>query len=309
MLVNKIWSEKYRPQNINDCILPERIKNIFLSYKDKNIIPNLILSGSSGVGKTTIARALCNELQVEFIEINGSDENGIDVLRNKITDFISAYSLSNSQPYKVVILDESDGLTQQMQDGLRNFIEKHSSYCRFIFTCNNFNKLTDAIKSRTIHIPFDFTKEEKNTLLYLMTKRIQGMLQNENKEADIKLIGQVVLDTFPDFRNAINVLDGIESKDIIELRNTISNTNFSQLVEIMKAKDFTKMTEWVEENCKINSGDVLFSEIYNRINEIFVGPKKCQAIMDLCDYQHKYYFAKDKRITILACVLKLSSLM
>ena len=142
-----------------------------------------------------------------------------------------------------------------------------------------------------------------------MTKRIQGMLQNENKEADIKLIGQVVLDTFPDFRNAINVLDGIESKDIIELRNTISNTNFSQLVEIMKAKDFTKMTEWVEENCKINSGDVLFSEIYNRINEIFVGPKKCQAIMDLCDYQHKYYFAKDKRITILACVLKLSSLM
>ncbi len=308
MLLNKIWTEKYRPQTIEECILPDRIKNIFLSYKEKNIIPNLILSGSSGLGKTTVARALCHELQVEYLEINGSDENGIDVLRNKISDFISAYSLNNVQPYKVIILDESDGLTQQMQDGLRNFIEKHSSYCRFIFTCNNFNKLTDAIKSRTIHIPFDFTSDEKNTLVYLMTKRIYGIMESENKKTDIKLIGRIVLDTFPDFRNAINLLEGIDNKDIIEIRNSINNDSFNKLVEIMKSKDFAKMTEWVENNCKNNGDDSLFSQIYDNVVQLFEGTKKCQAILDLCDYQYKFYFAKDKRITLLACILKLSTL-
>ena len=124
MEINKIWSEKYRPQTIDDCILPDRIKNIFKSYKEKDNIPSMILSGSSGCGKTTIARALCKELNVECMEINGSDENGIDVLRTKITDYVSSYSLVNEKPYKVILLDEADGLTPQMQDGLRNFIEK-----------------------------------------------------------------------------------------------------------------------------------------------------------------------------------------
>ena len=309
MLANKIWTEKYRPQTINDCILPDRIKNIFLSYKEKNIIPNLILSGSSGLGKTTVARALCNELHVEWIEINGSDENGIDVLRNKISDFISAYSLNNTQPYKVIILDESDGLTQQMQDGLRNFIEKHSSYCRFIFTCNNFNKLTDAIKSRTIHIPFDFSKDEKNSLIYLMSKRIKTIMDSEGKDIDMNTIGNVVLSTFPDFRNAINILEGVGTNDIMNIRHSINDNIFNNLIDIMKTKDFNKMVEWVEENCKNNNDDSLFTEFYNNISNIIEGPKKCQAILDLCDYQYKYHFAKDKRITILACILKISVLL
>lgn len=307
MLINKIWSEKYRPQTIEECILPSRIKNIFLSYKDKDIIPNLLLSGSSGVGKTTIARALCNELQVEYMEINGSDENGIDILRNKISEFISSYSLNNVKPYKIVILDESDGLTQQMQDGLRNFIEKHSSYCRFIFTCNNFNKLTDAIKSRTVHIPFDFNANEKNELIYLMSKRIYDIMKGEGRDPDLKLIGKIVLDTFPDFRNAINILDGIDSKDIIEIKNSINNNPFRNLIGMMKEKNFKEISEWVEQNCKNNS-DYIFSELYDHIRNEVEGTKKCQAILDLCDYQYKHYFAKDKRITLLACLLKLSTL-
>lgn len=306
-MINKIWSEKYRPQNIEDCILPNRIKNIFLSYKEKGSIPNLILSGSSGLGKTTIARALCHELNIEYLEINGSDENGIDVLRNKITNFISSYSIDNKFPYKIVILDESDGLTQQMQDGLRNFIEKHSSYCRFIFTCNNFNKLTDAIKSRTIHIPFDFNNDEKNTLVYSMTKRIHNIMETENRKTDIKIIGKVVLETFPDFRNAINILEGIDSDDIINMHT--DENNFDELIKIMKQKDFNKMSEWVESNYKNNNDDYLFTEIYENLSELFEGTKKCQAILDLCDYQYKFYFANDKRITLLACLLKLSMLV
>lgn len=307
--MNKIWSEKYRPQTINECILPDRIKNIFLSYLTKDTIPNMILSGSSGLGKTTIARALCKDLNVEYMEINGSDENGIDVLRNKISDFISAYSLCNEKPYKVVILDESDGLTQQMQDGLRNFIEKHSSYCRFIFTCNNFNKLTDAIKSRTIHIPFDFSLDEKNVLIYNMTKRIYNIMKNENRQPDLKTIGRIVLNTFPDFRNAINIMEGIEEENIIGYKNSTDGSTYRKLIEIMKEKDFNKMVEWVEENYRYNNDDALFTEIYNNISDVFEGTKKCQAILDLCDYQHKFYFAKDKRITLLACVLKLSTLL
>ena len=308
MEINKIWSEKYRPQTIDDCILPDRIKNIFKSYKEKDNIPSMILSGSSGCGKTTIARALCKELNVECMEINGSDENGIDVLRTKITDYVSSYSLVNEKPYKVILLDEADGLTPQMQDGLRNFIEKYSDYCRFIFTCNNFYKLTDAIKSRTVHIPFDFTNEEKNKLLFDMSKRISTILSNEKRNTDITVIGRVVLETFPDFRNAINTLENIDGNDYKEFKKSIDANGFKDLIEIMKNKDFTKMVTWVEENCKSNE-DILFSKIYDNISTIIQGPKKCQAILDLADYQQKFYFAKDKRITLCACIVKLSTLI
>ncbi len=306
--INKIWSEKYRPDTIDKCILPDRIKHIFTTYKEKDNIPNMILSGSSGCGKTTIARALCKELNVECLEINGSDENGIDVLRTKITDYVSAYSLNNQKQYKVILLDEADGLTTQMQDGLRNFIEKYSDYCRFIFTCNNFHKLTSAIKSRTVHIPFDFTNEEKNKLIFEMSKRISNILNNENRKTDMTIIGRVVLETFPDFRNAINTLENIDSNDYKEFKKTIDSNSFKDLIEIMKSKDFPKMVSWVEENCKSNE-EMLFTKIYDSVSDIFQGTKKCQAILDLADYQQKFYFAKDKRITLCACIVKLSTLI
>lgn len=307
-IINKIWSEKYRPQTIDSCILPARIKDIFLTYKEKDNIPNMILSGSSGCGKTTIARALCNELNVECMEINGSDENGIDVLRTKITDYVSAYSLHNEKTYKVIILDEADGLTTQMQDGLRNFIEKYSDYCRFIFTCNNFYKLTDAIKSRTVHIPFDFSNEEKNKMIFEMSKRISHILTTENRNADMSIIGRVVLDTFPDFRNAINTLENIDSNNYKELKRSIDSNSFNELIKFIKDKDFTKMVNWVEENCKINE-EMLITKLYDNISAIIQGPKKCQAILDLADYQYKLYFAKDKRITLCACLVKISTLV
>lgn len=307
-IINKIWSEKYRPQTIDSCILPTRIKDIFLAYKEKDNIPNMILSGSSGCGKTTIARALCNELKVECMEINGSDENGIDVLRTKITDYVSAYSLHNEKPYKVIILDEADGLTTQMQDGLRNFIEKYSDYCRFIFTCNNFHKLTDAIKSRTVHIPFDFSNEEKNKMIFEMSKRISYILTEEKRNADMSIIGRVVLDTFPDFRNAINTLENIDSNNYKELKRSIDSNSFNELITFIKDKDFTKMVNWVEENCKINE-EMLITKLYDNISSILQGTKKCQAVLDLADYQHKLYFAKDKRITLCACLIKISTLV
>lgn len=308
MEINKIWSEKYRPQTIDECILPQRIKKIFSAYKEKDIIPNMILSGSPGCGKTTIARAMCKELHVECMEINGSDENGIDVLRTKITDYVSSYSLHNEKPYKVILLDEADGLTPQMQDGLRNFIEKYSDYCRFIFTCNNFYKLTDAIKSRTVHIPFEFSTDEKNKMIFEMSKRISNILSNEKRTPDMTIVGRVVLETFPDFRNAINTLENIDSNDYKELKKSIDNNNFNELIDIMKNKDFVRIVSWVEENCKSNE-DVLFTKIYDNISDIIQGSKKCQAILDLADYQQKFYFAKDKRITICACILKLSTLI
>ena len=298
-----LWTEKYRPQTVEDCILPERLKEVFQQYVNQKEIPNLLLAGGAGVGKTTIAKALCNEVGCDFMILNGSDENGVDTIRVKIKNYASSISLSGGR--KVVILDEADYLTPNAQAILRNAIEEFAANCSFIFTCNYKNKIIDPLHSRCAVIEFGLKNGEKQKMASAFFKRITHILDTEKVEFDEKVIAEVVKKHFPDFRRVINELQRYSKLGKIDvgILSQIGDISISQIVKHMKEKDFTSVRKWAA-TTEIDS-TTFFRKLYDALYDIAKPQSIPQAVLILADYQYKQAFVADHEINLVACLTEI----
>ena len=298
-----LWVEKYRPRKLDDCILPVDQKKVFQDMVEKDEIQNMLLCGSAGVGKTTIARALCEELGTDYIIINGSEESGIDVLRTKIKQFASTVSFSGKT--KVVILDEADYLNpNSTQPALRAFIEEFSANCRFIFTCNFKNRIIPPLHSRCAVIEFKIGKEERPKIAARFFKRVNEILTNEKVEADPKVVAKVLEKHFPDYRRVLNELQRYASSGKIDegILVNMGEVNMQDLISALKDKDWKKMRTWVVNNLD-NDPQTLFRKIYDTLlDSVVQGP---QLVLLLADYQYKAAFCADQEINLVACLTEI----
>jgi DNA polymerase III delta prime subunit len=306
--VNKqLWSEFYRPKTIGDCVLPVEIQSTFDEIVNHGSIPNMLLSGSSGRGKTTVARALCNQLDLDYILINGSEDSGIDVLRTKIRQFASTHSIMGNDKHKVVILDEADYLNaSSTQPALRAFIEEFSGNCRFILTCNYRNKIIDALKSRCTCIDFTVDKKTLSKLATKFHKRMCGILDENGIVYDPKLVADIIIRFAPDWRRVLNEcqrfsLNGELSSQAL---TSLSDENINDLVCFLKNKDFKSMRKWVATNSDLDASTI-FRKIYDGLNDSAEGTSIPQAILIIADYQFKDAFVADHEINIVACLTEL----
>jgi DNA polymerase III delta prime subunit len=298
-----IWVEKYRPRKIDDCILPESQKEYFKQMVAKGEIQNMLLCGTAGTGKTTIARALCEELQTDYMIINGSEESGIDVLRTKIKQFASTVSFTGNT--KVVILDEADYLNpNSTQPALRGFIEEFASNCRFILTCNFKNRIIPPLHSRCAVIEFKIPNAEKQKIASQFFNRVVNILVNENIEFDKKVIAKVVEKHFPDFRRSLNELQRYSQSGCIDegILVSVSEANMKDLVSAIKDKDWKKMRGWVVNNLD-NDPVSLFRKIYDTL--IPMTNQVPQLVLTIADYQYKSAFVADQEINLVACLTEI----
>lgn len=299
-----IWAEKYRPETIDNCILPERLKKPFQEYVKSGNIPHLLLHGGAGVGKTTVAKALCNEIGADFIMINGSDESGIDVFRTKIKDFASSVSFTGGR--KVIIIDEADYLNpNSTQPALRNAMEEFAGNCSFIFTCNFKNRIIDPLHSRCAVVDFTLRSEEKVQMASLFFKRVHQILEMEEIEFDAKVLAEVVKKHFPDFRRTINELQRYSKFGKIDtgILSQVGDVSITEITKALKEKDFGAIRKWVASN------DVdpatLYRKIYDSLYDILQPQSIPQAVIILADYQYKQAFVADTQINTVACLTEL----
>lgn len=299
-----LWVEKYRPRTIDDCILPEDQKAIFKQFLDKGEIPNMMLCGGAGMGKTTVARALCEELGTDYIVINGSMNGNIDTLRTEILGFASTISFTGKT--KVVILDEADYLNpNSTQPALRNFIEEFSNNCRFIFTCNFKNRIIAPLHSRTTVIEFKINKEDKPKIAQQFFKRILDIVNTETVIVkDPKALAKLVERHFPDYRRILNELQRYSVGGVIDegILVNIKEANVKDLVEALKDKDFKKMRQWVVNNID-SDPQTLFRLLYDNLLEHV--KQVPQLILLLADYQYKAAFVADAEINLVACLTEI----
>jgi DNA polymerase III delta prime subunit len=299
-----LWTEKYRPQTIEDCILPERLKKPFQEYVNQKSIPNLLLSGGAGVGKTTVAKAMCNEIGCDFMVINGSDESGIDTFRTKIKNYASSMSLSGGR--KVIIIDEADYLNpNSTQPALRNAIEEFAPNCSFIFTCNYKNRIIEPLHSRCAVIDFGLKNGEKAKMAALFFKRIQQVLQSEKVDFDDKVIAELVKKHFPDFRRVLNELQRYSQFGKIDtgILSHIGDIQITEIVKHIKNKDFGSIRKWV--GASDIDANVLFRQLYDALYESLKPQSIPQAVLILADYQYKQAFVADQEINMVACLTEL----
>jgi DNA polymerase III delta prime subunit len=298
-----IWVEKYRPRKIDDCILPESQKEYFKQMVAKGEIQNMLLCGTAGTGKTTVARALCEELQTDYMIINGSEESGIDVLRTKIKQFASTVSFTGNT--KVVILDEADYLNpNSTQPALRGFIEEFANNCRFIFTCNFKNRIIQPLHSRCAVIEFKIPNKEKPTIAGAFFRRVTDILSFENIQADSKVVAKVVEKHFPDFRRTLNELQRYSQSGRIDegILTNLSDVNMNDLVKALKDKDWKKMRSWVVHN--MDSDPIsLFRKVYDTL--LPLTNQVPQLVLTLADYQYKSAFVSDQEINLVACLTEI----
>jgi DNA polymerase III delta prime subunit len=303
-----LWVEKYRPRKIQDCILSEDLKNTFLEFVKKKEIPNLLLSGTAGTGKTTVARALCEEIGVDYIIINGSDEGRqIDTLRNKIKNFASTISLTKEANHKVVIIDEADYMNaESVQPALRNFIETFFNNCRFIFTCNYKNKIIPALHSRCTVIDFRITNGQKVKTATQLMDRLSIMLKDEGVEFDKKVLAEVIQKYYPDFRRTINELQRYSVRGKIDsgILFSLSEENNKDLIVKLKDKDFNGMRKWVIQNLD-KEPSALFTSIYDNLYEHLEPKSIPQAVLIIAGYQYKAAFVADQEINMVACLTEI----
>ena len=301
-----LWVEKYRPQKIIDCILPESIKKTFIEFVGQKEIPNLLLAGGSGVGKTTVARALCEELHSDYIIINGSEESGIDVLRTKIKQFASTVSLQGGS--KVVILDEADYLNpQSTQPALRGFIEEFHKNCRFIFTCNFKNRIIEPLHSRCSVIEFKINGN-KNQLAHEFMGRAESILKEEQIGFDDKVIAELIMKHFPDWRRVLNELQRYSVSGTIDsgILVNLAEVNLTELMSFLKKKEFGKVREWVVNNID-NDPVKVFRKVYEKLYDFMKPESIPNAVIILGDYQYKSAFVADQEINLLACLTEIMS--
>ena len=303
-----LWVEKYRPKKISDCILTEDLKNTFSKFLTQKEIPNLLLSGTAGTGKTTVARALCEELGADYIIINGSDEGRhIDTLRTTIKNFASTVSLDESNTHKVVIIDEADYMNaDSVQPALRNFIETFYKNCRFIFTCNFRNKIIPALHSRCTVIDFRITNGQKVETATAFLKRLGDLLKAENIEYDNKVLAELIQRHYPDFRRTINELQRYSVRGKIDsgILVSLSEINNKQLISFLKEKKFSDMRKWVVQNLDKDPSS-LFSSIYEILYKHLQPQSIPVAVLTIADYQYKSAFVADHEINMVACLTQI----
>lgn len=300
-----LWVEKYRPHKIEDCILPNRLKTVFQEYVNDENIPNLLLTGSAGVGKTTVARAMCEEIGLNHLFINGSEERGIDTLRTKIKGYASTVSLTGGR--KVIIVDEADYLTPEAQAGLRGAIEEFSVNCSFIFTCNYKSRLIDAIHSRCSVIDFTLQKDEKSEIAKQLYRRLCNVLSEETVTYDKKVLAKIIEKFFPDFRRTLNELQRYSNSGSIDV-SVISQidtlNNFDELIVSLKKKDFTSMRKWVAHNSDFDT-TTIFRKIYDNASSFMQPQSIPAAVVILGKYQYHSAFVADQEINLCACLTEM----
>ena len=300
-----LWCEKYRPKTVEDCVLPERIKTIFQGYVDTQSIPNLMLTGSAGVGKTTVAKAMCEQLGINHLFINSSEDRGIDMLRTKIKGYASTISFTGSR--KVIILDEADYLTPEAQAGLRGAIEEFSDNCTFIFTCNFKSRLIDALHSRCSVIDFSLKAEEKPKMAMQLFKRLSVILTNENVEFDKQVLQHIIAKYFPDYRRTLNELQRFSTSGNIDA-GTLSEISdvrkVADLVGYLKEGNFGEMRKWVVVNSDIEPARI-YRKIYDSLYEFFKSESIPQAVVILSKYQYQSAFVADQEINLVACLTEI----
>ena len=302
-----LWVEKYRPKTIEDCILPTNIKKTFQDFLDKGEVPNLLLAGPAGCGKTTVAKALCNELGVDVYVINGSDEGRfLDTVRNTAKNFASTVSLSSTAKHKVIIIDEADNTTNDVQLLLRAFIEEFSGNCRFIFTCNFKNKIIEPLHSRCACIDFSTDSKVRPQLAAQFFKRLQEILVTENIESDNKVLVELINKHFPDWRRVLNECQRYSSSGKIDsgILATFSDVKVNDLINYLKEKNFKEVRKWVVNNLD-NDSSVLLRRIYDSLYESLVPGSIPAAVLVLAKYQYQVAFVADQEINMLACLTEL----
>ena len=298
-----LFVEKYRPQTIQECILPQHLKDTFQEIVETGEVPNMLFTGTAGLGKTTVAKAICSELGLDYILINASEDGNIDTLRGKIKQFASSISLAGG--YKIVILDEADYLNaSSTQPALRGFIEEFSSNCRFILTCNFKNKIIEPLHSRCGVIEFNASKKDMVKLCEQFMARVLDIMQKEEITVpDPKVLAELIMRYAPDWRRVLNELQrhsrgGVLSLDVI---GGSVETNLEELFRFLREKDFKSMRKWVADNMDVESA-AIFRGIYDNMNDAVTSASIPQLVLVLADYQFKNAFAVDKELNMVACL-------
>ena len=297
-----LWVEKYRPKTIDECVLPSELKGNFQKVLKQGELQNMLLTGTAGTGKTTAAKALCNELGLDYLLINGSEESGIDTLRNKIKQFASSVSLQGG--YKVVILDEADYLNpQSTQPALRGFIEEFSANCRFILTCNFKNRIIEPLHSRCSVIEFSVPKKEAERLASVMMARLMLILDDEGIKYENAVLAELIMKHMPDWRRVINELQRYSVSGTIDsgILVQLSDVSMTNLVSFLKEKNFKQMRKWVADN--MDSEPVaIYRKLYDNMNEYVEAQSIPQLVLILADYQYKNAFVADHELNTVACL-------
>jgi replication factor C small subunit len=301
----KLWVETYRPHSVSECILPKRLKDHFQALVDKKTLENMTLVGSAGVGKTSVARAMCEEMGIDYLVINASSE-GIDMVRTKLVQFASTVSFSGG--IKCVILDEGDGLGKAAQQALRNAIEEFQGNCRFIITANFGNQIIEALTSRCPVVDMNVLKEERKDLILQVLRRIAGVLKEKGIVFTPEELSSVVLKNYPDLRKTWNLIQRYSSSGVLEITNQtgLTEESLKELTSFLKAKKFTDMRKWVVENLD-NDGASLRRSLYNHCALILNPSSIPQLVLYLAEYDYKESFVADKEINTVAMLTMIMS--
>ena len=302
-----LWVEKYRPKTIEECILPSNIKKTFSEFLNKGEIPNMLLSGPPGIGKTTVAKALCNELGVDFYVINGSDEGRfLDTVRNNAKNFASTVSLASTAKHKVIIIDEADNTGNDVQLLLRAFIEEFANNCRFIFTCNYKNKILEPLHSRCAVVDFSINGKEKEEIKFLFFKRLKSILDLEGVESEPKVLAKLVSKHFPDWRRVLNECQrySVSGKIDSGILVTFSDVAVNDVIKNLKDKNFAEVRKWVNSNLD-NDSNVLLRRVYDALSEVLDGPSIAAAVLIVAKYQYQSAFVADQEINLLAAMTEI----
>lgn len=301
-----LWVEKYRPKNIHDTILPDSLKKTFQTFVDQKNIPNLLLSGTAGIGKTTVARAMLEEVGCDYIVVNGSMNGNIDTLRNEIMNFASSVSFLNPGR-KYVILDEADYLNaNSTQPALRNFMEEFSKNCGFILTCNFKNRIIEPLHSRCSVIDFAVSKTDKAKLATQFMKRVENILKEENVEYDRPVVAQVIQKHFPDWRRVLNELQRYASTGKIDtgILVDLQEVSINELIKLMKEKSYTGMRKWVAENID-NDQHIIFRKLYDAASKFITPATIPLLVLAIAKYQYQASFSADAEINMMACLTEI----
>jgi replication factor C small subunit len=302
-----LWVEEYRPHTIEDCILPVNIKNTFKGFIEQKEIPNLLLCGSAGVGKTTVAKALCDEIGASYIVINGSDEGRfLDTVRNKVRQFATTVSLTSGASHKVVIIDEADNTTSDVQLSLRTAVEEFHGNCRFIFTCNFPNKIIDPLHSRCTVVDFKISNEQAMNLQGQFFNRLKTILEEQGVEYEDKVLAKVIRRYYPDWRRLLNECQRFAAAGSISsaILVDVADVNIDGLINALKNKEFTVVRKWVVDNIN-NDPTMVMRKLYDSLYTHLKSPSIPEAVLIIAKYQYQIAFVADQEINLLACLTEI----